>query len=715
MDLLATIQDLKNEATIAAVLSAALAKSALPEDSSARETGISMLREELANNRPKEAVATMAALMLSDADSVIAGLRRGGALRASRYGYRAATVRKVVKAALVLSPYVGISSTAHRYLESVLALTTISPYARQLRRSISARIHSRRLRLLKTLLVVVNLRFSLGRAADRESSPESLDYWTIEEIAEGYSLLTSFVREEGGISPYMWRLTDEHIASPYQNVYQSLLVDAMKLKQFADAEIMIDGLPYVAIVQGNKVSIAAEDAAVEKSIRLGYIQTDVQSILRTMELRREGEEQGLRIRTIEEFVRQAFDAGLGNFVGIREEPIERLVFAIPPDPATRDYLLHSGRFLEEMAMINSAGIDGFYAGDNVEQLAVTERLTVLDIAKVQRLFMIIDLVFRMKFETFPDGERRHGLIARSAIPVMKREQLLTTLKFVLPDDRAEEVLDFLTLSDKENFIDLQYRPFVESDGWYAIAPAVVGKSNLIRNIVTANRLRTAENTRDDPMQRAVSEALQEAGFEVRTNITMNIDGRRETDIFCRRDDQIFVFECKNSYHPCSPHELRTTYEHLIKAQRQLDIRRAWLQRPGNQEELHRALGWRQGPVDKIHTGIITANRAFTGYRMGAHPVRQAHEFINLLRTGVARRNDGASIRFWRAPVFQIDDLVDYLEGESIVRAQMEALQPVTWSFQIGGSELAFESYMMDMRDSVRILTEMFPSQVEVRD
>lgn len=715
MDLLATIQDLKKETTIAAVLGAALAHSPLPEDSKSRETGISMLREELASNRPKEAVATMAALMLSDADSVIAGLRRGGVLRASRYDYRAATVRKIVKAALVLSPHVGLSSAAHRYLESVLALTTIAPYARQLRRSISVRIQSRRLRLLKTLLVVVNLRFSLGRGADRESSPESLDYWTMEEIAEGYSLLTSYVREEGGISPYMWMLTDEHIASPYQNVYQSLLVDAMKLKQFADAEVMIDGLPYVGTVQGNKVSIAAEDAAVEKSLRLGYIQTDVQSILRTMELRREGEEQGLRIRTIEEFVRQEFDAGLGNFVGILDLPIERLVFAIPTDPATRDHLLHSERFLEEMAMINSAGIDGFYAGDDVEQLAVTERLTVLDIAKVQRLFMIIDLVFRIKFETFPDGERRRGLIARSAIPVMKREQLLTALKFVLPDDKAEEVLDFLTLSERESFVDLQYRPFVESDGWYAIAPAVVGKSNLIRNIVTANRLRTAETTRDDPMQRAVSEALEEAGFEVRTNITMNIDGRRETDIFCRRDDQIFVFECKNSYHPCSPHELRTTYEHLKRAQRQLDIRRAWLQRPGNQEELHRALGWRRGPVDSIHTGIITANRAFTGYRMGAHPVRQAHEFINLLRTGAARRNDGASIRFWRAPVFQTADLVDYLEGESIVRAQMEALRPVTWKFQIGGSELAFESYMMDMRDSVRILSEMFPSQDEVAD
>src|SRR5207248_11416694 len=44
----------------------------------------------------------------------------------------------------------------------------------------------------------------------------------------------------------------------------------------------------------------------------------------------------------------------------------------------------------------------------------------------------------------------------------------------------------------------------------------------------------------------------------------------DLDTLALIEDVLFVFECKNSLHPCSPFELRTSFDHLVEAQDQLD-------------------------------------------------------------------------------------------------------------------------------------------------
>lgn len=664
---------------------------------------LNMFEEHLKRNRHKEAVATFLALLRCDADKAISTARRNGLLRASRYKYQSGCLQKVVDAALQLVPQLALAPKRLRYLQSVRALLTIAPEARQLRETLVMRLHFRGKTVLKTLLVVVNAAFTNNWMGDIEKPSDSFEHWASEDIAEAFSALFMLYRDEFGLKEDIWQVTDEQFVKPFESIYASLLVDAARLNSLREAEVFLDGLPYEATEMGDVVTVAASDPNLEKSIRLGYIQADQQVLIRAVHLAEENKSIEWNLQLLSDFVSEQMEAGLEHFVQVVKEPIERLVFAVPNAPEFLGILSTDRPVLEELAVMYGAGIENFqqHVGG---ALRVSERLTAMDVIKVQRLFNIIDLVFARKLDAVSDEQRRNVLRVRSTIAVLKKDHLQRALEVVLTKEKAAEMVGFLTLQGAEEFVDVQYRPFIQAGEWYGLAPAVIGKSNLVRNIVTANRLRTGETTKDDPMQATVVKALADSGFKVREGFDFNISGKRETDIFCWRDGELFVFECKNAYHPCSAHELRTSFEHLRKAEGQLDIRLAWLNSEGNQIRLFKALGWDVPPTDKVHTCIVTANRAFTGYRLGAHPVRQAHELVNLLLRGeIGRGPRMPPVRFWRAVNFQTADLVDYLRGDVIVRLQLDLLEPFTHSVIIGKMKLAFDSYRMNLEEAAQAI------------
>jgi hypothetical protein len=284
---------------------------------------------------------------------------------------------------------------------------------------------------------------------------------------------------------------------------------------------------------------------------------------------------------------------------------------------------------------------------------------------------------------------------RSVVLVMPRRSWVEMLERIMPAAKVEEALQLLTLSGGSDYVDVQYRPIIEAGDHLVIAPALLAKSNLPRNIIVSNRLRNELVEAQDPMQEAVVKALTKAGFLVRSSFDFNIDGNRETDIFCWRDDHLFVFECKNSYHPCSAHELRTSFESIEKAEDQLDIRLKWLKHAKNQSRLLSALGWDVQPTTLVRTAIVTANRLFNGYRLGNHPVRQAFELMNVLTGGVIHRGDKEPIRFWEGENFAINDLLAYLDGKSIVQMQMSNLRPYSKTVRLGDARLEFRRYKLD--------------------
>lgn len=664
------------------------------------------LSDHYKSNRHREAVATLLALLITGGDKVLSKMRRTSMFRASTYKYKIGALQKSVEACLSAASVLNLSSEKVRYLNSVRSLLTVAPQANRLRESLIMRLRARKIYAIKTLFVYVNQLFSQNWESSQYEDSDTIKHWSSEDLASAFSYLLILFKGEFGFDNAMWNRTDENCGRPLESVYVALLVDAAKITLLLDAEILIDGLPYEALTTGSAVVVRSIEPAFEKSVRLGYIQSDLQVAIRALHLVRQARENA-GPPLIRDFLQQAIDAGLVDLAVIKEKPLPRIVLMLPDvnrfySPFSTDYL-----YLEEVALLYEAGVESFQieAGPN---LPISGSLTSIDVLKVQRFFRLVDAMYRGKLSEVQDDIKRAELTVRSTIPVIKREHLVQVLERIVPRDKVESILEMVTMTGSEKHVDIQYKPLIAVADSLIVAPAIFSKSNLIRNIVVGNKLRTAATTLVDPMQNAVVEALTQANFLVRANFTFNISGARETDILCIRDGYIFVFECKNSYHPCSPHELRTSYEHLKTAEKQLSIRKAWLRKEDNQKKLLKWLGWDVSPTASVHTGIITANRLFNGFSMDGHPVRQAHELINVLLRGEVRStDDDTRIRFWRDELFHSHDLIDYLSGKAIIEVQNENLQPFSRIVRIGDAALEFSTYIMETQKAAEAMREAF--------
>jgi len=670
------------------------------------------LRGNLAANNHRLAVAMALALLWLNPDDTVRRIRKDGLLRASRYGYTSACIRKVAGAALSLADELALSQERRVYLPSVLALMQLAGGAKQLYRSILDRLSARHQVGIKTLMAMVNSAFAVDYPGDQMASSGSLDYWDATEQASALSRLYTIARDELGIKA--WTYVDDSAIEKHQSIYTGLLVDAAKLNELIDAEVMIDGLPYKAEAANDGVMISAIDPAFERSVRLGYIQASLQMSARVAIQVEQLQQRGIDIVSFKDLLARSAEP-MGRFVVLRTIPQSRLVIELPAVPPLIEVLSSESPYLDEYGLLYGAHVDHFQTPE-MGMLQVSEKLTAIDLFKAQRIFNLIDTMFRAKLQSFTDEAEQHMLMLRSTVMVIKRAELVKWLNLVLSEDKVEELISLLMLPAEDQvkgspaFIDIQCHPLLPSKGDYiAAAPALLGRSNLVRSVTYASKIKTATKAKDDPMQAAVVLALREAGFLVEDSVDFNINGRRETDILCHRDGVLFVFECKNGYHPCSPHELRNSYDLIVTSEKQLDIRAAWLADSANQAKLFAKLGWKLVPTSRVYTCCITANRMFSGYRMGAHPVRQAHEFINVVRSGSIQIVGHAQPerRFWRGDEFHADDLVDYLEGKSVVQAQIGALIPVFRSFDFRGRVLAFEEFAMNMKDAVRIVDEQF--------
>lgn len=666
----------------------------------------------VANDRRK-AVASALTLLRFDGSAWLACMRKDGLFRASRYGYDSGCLKKIVWAALKLSASASLPPEQIQYLESVQSLLELARPARLIHRSIVDRLKMRKGAALKTLLALVNFSFSINWISSDQADENQPLRWSVTDLASAFSRLYMISRNEIGIGAQMWMWIDEHAASEQEGVYSSLLVDALKLNELIDAEVLLDGLPYKAEATPAGVLVSAINPDLERSVRLGYVQADLQLQIRAASSMQYLGGDKPKFPSFQDKLLEFIEAGLLECVSLKKEPVERFVIALPNLPALIEFLDFSDPFLEEFPLLLGTLIDNFQPLENYT-VQVSEHLWIMDLFKAQRLFNLIDTLFRKKLETIDDDVRRRVLALRSTVMVVARPDLQGLLQLVMSAEKAHELISLLSLpttsstTEADVYIDLQYTPFVHLSNpkgdYIAVPPAIVGKSNLVRSIMHASGIKRAKTAADDPLQAALAAALRSAGFLVRESFVFNINGKRETDIFCYRDGVLLVIECKNAYHPCSPHELRNSYDLILTAKNQLDIRAQWLAEPDNQMRLFKALGWEVTVTTNVRTCVVTANRAFSGYSCGTHPVRQAHELINVLVRGYVKKGLGEpSHRFWREKTFDVADLLDYLDAKSVLLTQHAAMVPARRSIALRDRQLEFAQFEMNLAVMRRLI------------
>lgn len=664
---------------------------------------VSVLERHLHSNRPYQAIATMLAMLFLDADYAISCMRRDGVLRASRYGYKGSLIGRVAKAGLGIQDLIFASPDRIAWLESVEALSRIAGNALSLQQDIERAVKAHRTVVLKTVFVIVNTMLYRGWINDPEANSLDGQRYSSEEYAEAASLILRTYSALFPIDDSCFNFIDPRALGANAVVYDRLLLAAIRLTKFVEAELLIDGLPYRADFEGQTVTVSSIDPNIERSVRIGYIQGHGQAMIRFAHLH--ATSTALSIRDV---INQGFErGGLGKMLELVEHPVRRLRLRLPALPELFDAFFARDEFLrDELEMLLTLDVDNFGGMDDLI-FPITDRVASSDIFKVQRYFNFLSSSYQKRLGDIADELERGELTLTSTVFVIPHEALVEQLRLIFRDeDKCREIIALLAMDPSDTHLDLQYRPFVNIGNYYVIAPHIVAASNLVRNTIVANRLRAAAIGPKDRMVCAIAEAMRSADFEVETDCTVKLDGQvLELDIVARRETSLFLFECKNAYHPVSVHEMRNSWDHIRSARKQLDVRQCVLSDPANQKHLFEKLGWGIRTCE-LSTGIVIANRVFHGANLNGHPIRQAHELINVLATGrIVTEED--SLSFWLGPKFQTADLVAYLGADSIAVNQLGALDPRLWTYAMGYRELAFSSYVLDMMKFDRLVREKY--------
>lgn len=468
--------------------------------------------------------------------------------------------------------------------------------------------------------------------------------------------------------------------------------------------------------KGGEVTISSIDPDVERAVRLGLIQQRTQAFIRQFHLQEA--DQPISIRTL---IDTGFDRGsFDNLLEIKDHPVRRFILLMPAIPTVFDaWFANDELFRDEIQMLMELDVDHFGTFDDLV-FPITDRISSLDVLKAQRYFNFISCAYQRRLADIQDPVEREELTLTSTLLAISHDAMVEQMQLILGDeDKACELIELLKMVSEDGHLDLQYRPFVDVGGYYMVAPHVVAASNLVRNTIVANRLRSAAIGRTDLMVKSVTEALRSAGFEVESDLKAKIAGQNlELDIVAKRDDALILLECKNAYHPVSVHEMRNSWDHIRSAGKQLNKRRDIFADPASQSQLFKRLGWMANSNCVVHTGIVIANRVFHGASLNGHPIRQAHELINVLTSGRITTRKGSeeeSLSFWIGPDFQTADLTAYLGPKSIASDQLAALDTRSWRYSIGSRDLVFSSYALDMVKFDQELRERLgPPVIEAR-
>lgn len=670
-------------------------------------TAVDHLAKALEQGKVSKAQSITRALLLTSPDKAISRIRRNGVFRCSRYEYRERSARGVIGDIQRYATTYSLSQVYLDYFRSVDNLLSLGPALQCERASLVKRLRSKQSVVIKTLLANIETFFTYGLHGNGEADTDSIYAYSGEEMAEAFSYLLRLFQACVGLKETHFGMVDD--ASVENPFYQKLLIDSAKICEFHAAEILIDAFPYSATVEGEVVKVEAIDTLLEKTIRIGYIQAEMQFAIRTDSLHRERHSAQPIAMSVTHFAKEFFDRAGYKLITLAQKPIARYVMGLPTIPQLFEPFSGNKLFLEDLSSLEMLGTEDYVTPNSVIDSPIVGSITVIDVLKIQRFIKFLHQGLFEAFNQHPMDVDRVKIQLQSCIPVFRKDALLQLLQQLLPPTKAEEMLNLITFDPASaEYIDLQYMPIISTQGWYMFSPAVLAGSNLVRNLLCHHSQRLTLRDKTDPMQTSLTEALESAGFLVKAEIKRSIEGNTlEIDILAYRDEHLFIFECKNSYHPCNVYELRTSYSHITHAAEQLEKRKSWLDDQAKQQALFKSLGWNIAPTGKIMTCIAIGNRVVNGYICAGHPVRQVHELLNVLKRGVVVLG-GEKYRIWNGVSFSVHDLVAHLAGDTIIADFLNAMQPETRQYRLSSKTLSFATYSLDLCELTKISQSRFP-------
>ncbi|WP_342656197.1 hypothetical protein GKC68_12535 [Pantoea sp. RSPAM1] len=450
-------------------------------------------------------------------------------------------------------------------------------------------------------------------------------------------------------------------------MYMECFYNAYLIQIFNDIEIKIDSFNYKAHKFNDNITI--ENYEFETALRRSYARSELRWLsIATNIMKNETIKE--KFKMFSEFLSEFFSANDNsddNLVyEIKESPVKRIVLKTLYTEYGHETNIfsHDRLFLEEAAMIETLCLENY--NDEFLSIKLYKNFTAFDIIKIQRYFGYISNAFNYAYNDLLQKQTRDAdlIRRRSVLPSCNIELLAIMLTSICnhPVDECREFIEMISfnLSHCNDHLDIQYHPILNIDGEMIFPPTILHKSNLIRSIAFIKKINLSTFNKKDHMIETINQALVNKGFHV------NIDfkyGNDEIDVIAYLDGVLFIFECKNPYHPVSDFELRNTYSHLIKGFSQIEKFKSILGDTNSFNQLLTNARINPSDVSDIYYGVINANRVLSGLVNNNIKTFHANELINFIETGEITSN-GNNINVWKSKEFDVSDLVGYIQGKN---------------------------------------------------
>jgi len=640
-----------------------------------------------------------------DQQSILKDSRRRGLFRASKYGYRSSNLAKLIREVIRNKGLLHLTDDSTQYFEDVATLLLVCPSLLRAHGKIVDVLRRKQKTVLKTVIALVDILFMQPHRADRTASADKAEFYSREDYAEALSFLIFTFNRLIGISDRHLNWIDWDGVS--KGIYDGLLIAACKIRAFHEAEVLLDVFSYRATKTGPNSVVVWGDPSLEKAIRLGYIQTDLQQTAAAWRNFDPGGDQAASFHDLTTGVYEKFGTQLVRRV---EEPLPRYIMVLPGAPEFFSLFRGEGLFREEVVYLRDVSKSQYSTLEQLLTFKVKGPLTLFDIVRVQRLVAFTSGIVGRYFEPLLDVQGE--LVLTSILPVCKKEQLHDVLSHLVDKTCIESLEEMVVYQgDEEGMFDIQYRPIIATEHYYMIPTNIFAMSNLVRSALYSQGKKVQTSLGDDPVQAILAKALRHRSENVAQGVKRKFaQGEVEVDVLAKLDDVLLVIECKNSFHPCGIHELRTSYDHLARAAEQLARSKAYFQDIDRQTNVFRELHWDDNPAKEVITCIVTGNRMFNGYTISGHPVRQVYELVNLILDGHIIVAD-EDFKLWKGDTFATQDLLDYINGRSIHDDLFDSMEKADFVYPLDRWSLTMSHFALDPHKFLERVRKRFSDQL----
>lgn len=571
-------------------------------------------------------------------------------------------------------------------LRSLLAYVELVIESRNEERLLLQEVHAERSHCLKGLLMLVEDAFVERTAVPRRAVPvATFDGLSAEDIAAAVSYVLATYHSEYGLDRQVFGAEDA--TTPPHTSLTGLVERAFALYCIRSQEHSVFRAGYRCERTGDAHGfvVRAPSTAHGTAVSLGNLRLEMQQQIAAERAPRDA-------GSLTDLCRTGARVLGPKIAKISDDEPHRLQIFIPPRILGKlgdEIFTKTALFREEVMLVQFTMYELGATLDELLGFRIAARLTLGDVLSISRCLRFIDEVRRARLQEFI-AQGDHVLFRRSAISGMMREDAIQMLAQVgFAEELVREYIELFTWKpgrhpDDGGLVDLQYRSFIDLDGFLVLPLAVHCASNLIRNALVSQKKRLFDDGTKDPVAIRLRDALRQAQATVSDHFEYEHGPvKGEIDVLAVISGKLFVFECKNSLHPTCSAELRTTIDYLNKARQQLDRFAACWRDPSFREWVRSKTGWSETP-SMLHTGIVMSHRVLSGIPWFGHPIRHMHEmaaFIEKGITSVTTLGERFEKRHWTSTTFAGDDLVAYLAADNSIYGPLfasseETLRPL---------------------------------------